>query len=376
MDFKFNEEQEMLQKAARDFLKKKVDKAVIKELSENETGFDKKLWKGMAKLDWMAIVIPEDYDGIGWSFIELAVLFEELGRAAFNSPMLCNLMGTFALMEGGTEDQKSEILPKVGLGKMILTMANDEPGVAYNHSYIETTAESKNGGYVLSGTKILVPYANIADKVLVSVRTDGSPGDEDGITIVMIDPSEEGVTLTPMPVIGGERQFKLDLDNVTVAADNVVGEVGKGFSLVKSVIEKATAIQCAEAVGGAQEELEMTAEYTKARIQFKRAIATFQTVQHRVSDMFIHVQGARWTTYQAAWMLSEGMPCRKEIAIAKVITNNAAREVAFSAQQLHGGIGVDLDYDLHWYFTRAKNFELKFGTVPVQLETIQAEIGI
>ncbi len=376
MDFKLNEEQEMLQKSAKDFLKKKVDKTVINDLSDSETGFDKKLWKAMAKLDWMAIVIPEDYDGIGWSFIELAVLFEEFGRSAFNSPMLCSVMGTLALMEGGTDDQKSEILPKVGLGKMILTMANDEPEVAYDHSYISAKAEKSDAGYSVSGTKILAPYATVADKILVSVRTDGTPGDEDGITIVMIDPKAEGLTLTPMAVIGGEKQFRLDMDNVAVSADDVIGEPGKGFSIVKSVIEKATAVQCAEAVGNAQEELEMTAEYTKSRIQFKRAIATFQTVQHRISDMFIHVQSARWTTYQAAWMLAEGMPCTKEIAIAKVITNNAVREVAFSAQQLHGGIGVDIDYDLHWYYTRAKNFELKFGTVPAQLEIIQAEIGL
>jgi alkylation response protein AidB-like acyl-CoA dehydrogenase len=376
MDFTLNEEQEMLKKSAQDFLKKQCDKTVVKELEDSETGFNKKLWKNMAKLDWMAIIIPEDYDGVGWSFLDLAVLFEEFGRSAFNGPMMCNTMGTLAVMEGGTDDQKSKILPKVASGKTILTMANDEPSIAYDHSYIEVAAKKTDNGYAINGTKILVPYATVADKMLVSARTSGAPGDKEGITIFIVDPMSQGITLTPLQVIGGEKQFKADFDNVAVSSDDIIGEVDKGLSIVISVIEKITAVQCAEMVGGAECGLNMTSDYTRERVQFKRAIATFQSVQHRMSDMFVFVQCARWTTYQALWRLSEGMSAKREIAIAKIITNNAVREVAFSAQQLHGGMGVDLDYDLHWYYTRAKNFELKYGTTPAQNELLQAQIGL
>ncbi len=376
MDFTLNEEQEMLKKSAQDFLKKQCDKTVVKELEESETGFSKKLWKNMAKLDWMAIIIPEDYEGVGWSFLDLAVLFEEFGRSAFNGPMMCNTMGTLAVMEGGTDDQKAKILPKVASGKMILTMANDETSIAYDHSYIEVTANKSDNGYVINGTKILAPYATVADKMLVSARTSGAPGDKEGITIFMVDPKTQGITLSPINVTGGEKQFKADFDNVAVSADDVIGEVDKGLSIVKNVIEKITAVQCAEMVGGAECGLAMTADYTRERVQFKRAIATFQSVQHKMSDMFVFVQCARWTTYQALWRLSEGMSAGREIAIAKIMTNTAVREVAFSAQQLHGGMGVDLDYDLHWYYTRAKNFELKYGTTPAQNELLQAHIGL
>jgi alkylation response protein AidB-like acyl-CoA dehydrogenase len=376
MDFTLNEEQEMLKKSAQDFLKKQCDKTVVKELEESETGFNKKLWKNMAKLDWMAIIIPEDYEGVGWSFLDLAVLFEEFGRSAFNGPMMCNTMGTLAVMEGGTDDQKSKILPKVASGKMVLTMANDETSIAYDHSYIEVADKKTDSGYAINGTKILVPYATVADKMLVSTRTSGAPGDKEGITIFMVDPKSQGITLTPLKVIGGEKQFIADFDNVAVSADDVIGGVDKGLSIVESVIEKITAVQCAEMVGGAECGLNMTSDYTRERVQFKRAIATFQSVQHRMSDMFVFVQCARWTTYQALWRLSEGMSAKREIAIAKIITNDAVREVAFSAQQLHGGMGVDLDYDLHWYYTRAKNFELKYGTTPAQNELLQAQIGL
>jgi alkylation response protein AidB-like acyl-CoA dehydrogenase len=366
----------MLKKSAQDFLKKQCDKTVVKELEESETGFNKKLWKNMAKLDWMAIIIPEDYEGVGWSFLDLAVLFEEFGRSAFNGPMMCNTMGTLAIMEGGTDDQKSKILPNVASGKMILTMANDEPSIAYDHSYIEVAATKTDKGYEINGTKILVPYATIADKMLVSTRTSGAPGDKEGITVFMVDPKSQGITLAPIKVTGGEKQFKADFDNVAVSVDDVIGEMDKGLSIVKNVIEKITAVQCAEMVGGAECGLAMTADYTRERVQFKRAIATFQSVQHRMSDMFVFVQCARWTTYQALWRLSEGMSAGREIAIAKIMTNTAVREVAFSAQQLHGGMGVDLDYDLHWYYTRAKNFELKYGTTPAQNELLQAQIGL
>ncbi len=376
MDFKLNEEQEMLKKSAMDFLKKKVDKAVIGDIKDSETGFDKKLWKAMAKLDWMGIVIPEDYEGVGWSVLDLAVLFEEFGRAAFDCPMACTVAGSLALIEGGTEDQKADILPKVAAGKKILTYAINEADVAYDYSYVAVKAESKDGGYVINGSKILVPYANVADKILVGVRTDGNPGDEEGITILMVDAKADGLTLSPIPVIGGERQFKVDFDNVIISSDDVVGEINKGLPLIKSVVEKVTTVQCVEMVGNAQEEIEMTAKYTSERVQFGRAIATFQTVQHRVSDMFIAIQCARWTAYQAAWRISEGLSASREVAIAKIIANNTVREVAFSAQQLHGGMGVDMDYDLQWYYARAKNFELKFGSVPAQLEALQVAIGL
>ncbi len=376
MDFTLNEEQEMLKKSAQDFLKKQCDKSVIKELEDSEDGFSKKLWKNMAKLDWMAIVIPEDYEGVGWTLLDLAVLFEEFGRTAFNGPMLCNVMGALALLEGGSDEQNDKLLPKIASGKTIMTVANDEPQVAYDYRYVELEAKSNDDGYVINGTKILVPYATVADKIVVSARTSGAPGDDDGITLLMVDAKATGLSFSPIKVIGGEKMFQIDFENVSVSAGDVIGEVDNGLPILKSVVEKATAIQCAEMVGNAQLELEMTAEYTRNRVQFKRAIATFQTVQHRVSDMFIAVQCAKWTTYQAIWRLSEGMSATREVAIAKIITNNAVREVAFSAQQLHGGMGVDVDYDLHWYYTRAKSFELKFGTVPAQNEVLQAEMGL
>jgi len=248
--------------------------------------------------------------------------------------------------------------------------------VAYDPKFVGVQAVGKDGGYVISGTKLFVPYASVADYLLVVARTEGVSGDEKGITLFMVDAKASGISLTPMQTIAGDKQFQVDFDNVTVSPDNIVGTPDEGLSLVRSTVEKATVILCAEMVGGAQCELEITAEYCRERVQFDRPIGAFQAVQHRLADMFVDVQGARWTTYQAVWRLSEGMPAAREAAIAKIFTSHAARRVAFSAQQLHAGMGYDLDHVLHYYYRRAKVLELKLGSVPAQLEALTAEVGI
>jgi len=374
MDFAFTEEQKMLRDSARDFLKSECPKAVISELEESDRGYSPKLWKKMAQLDWMSIIVPEAYDGMGWGLMDLAVLFEELGRAAMPGPMFATVMGTLVLLEGGTEAQKERFLPDVASGKLILSLAMEEPDAVYDPRFVGVRATGSQGGYVINGTKLFVPYAHVADYLMVVARTGGEPGDEEGISVFVVDAKAPGIRLTAVKTISADKQFQVEFDNVSVLSDDVVGEPNEGVSLVRKVLEKATVIHCAEAAGGAAQELEMTAKYTKEREQFDRPIGTFQAVQHRLADMYIDVRAARWTTYQAVWRLSEGLSATREVGIAKAITGRACQRVAFSAQQLHGGIGVDMDYDLHFYYRRAKAFELKFGSPSYHLESLGAGI--
>ncbi len=374
MDFAFNEEQKMLRDSARDFLKSECPTTVIGELEESDKGYSPKLWKKMARLDWMSIIVPEAYDGMGWGLLDLAVLFEEFGRAAMPGPMFATVMGTLAVLEGGTEAQKQRFLPEVAAGKLILTLAVEEPEAVYDPKFTAVRAIADTDGYVINGTKRFVPYAHVADYLLVVARTSGDPGDEEGLAVFVVDAKAPGIGLTPIKTIAADKQYQVDFENVAVSSDDVMGKAGEGLGMVKAVLEKAAAIHCAEAAGGAQQELDMTAKYTKERQQFDRPIGTFQAVQHRLADMYIDVRAARWTTYQAVWRLSEGLESTRELSIAKAITSRACRRVAFSAQQLHGGIGVDMDYDLHFYFRRAKAFELKFGSPSFHLEALGAEI--
>jgi len=374
MDFALSEEQEMLRKSARDFLIAECPKSLVREIEAGDLGYSPELWKKMAALGWMGLAMPEEYGGAGFSLLDMAVLFEEFGRAAMPGPMFSTTVGALAVLEFGTEEQKRVLLPKVASGELIITMAMAEPEVNEDPRFIATRAESHDGGYAITGTKLFVPYAHIADYMLVMARTEGASGDDSGLTVFIVDAKAGGINLTPLITIAADKQFEVVFDKVSVSDGDTLGSLHKGLPMVKAVLRKATAIQCAMMVGGAQQELELTAEHTKTRIQFDRPIGTFQAVQHRLADMFVDIQGARWTTYQAVWRLSEGLPADREVAIAKAFSNIACQRVAASAQQLHGGIGVDKDYDLHFYFRRAKAFELSLGSTPFHLKTIEAEL--
>jgi len=376
MDFSFNEEQEMFRDMARKFFEGECDKSVIRELAKSGTGHSPELWKKMAELFWTGIIIPEEYGGAGLGLMEAAIMFEENGRAAFDSPLFCTLMGTLAMIEGGTEEQKKEFLPKVASGELILTIVAEELGVSYAPRFITVPAASGADGYVIRGTKQFVSYANVADCMLVVTRTKGSPGDEEGITIFMVDPKSSGITLTELDTIAPDRQFQVDFDNVTVSHDNILGDLHHGLDLLKIVYEKGAALICADMLGGAEFQLQATADYTKEREQFNRPLGTFQAVQHQLADMFTDVEGSRWTTYQAVSRLSREMSAAKEVAIAKAFTSSACQRAGATAHQLHGGMGVDLDNDLHFYFERAKAMELKFGAAPFHLKVLETELGM
>ncbi len=377
MDFALNEEQEMLRKSARDFLSIECPKSLVREIEASDLGYSSELWKRMATLGWMGLALPEEYGGAGLNILDLAILFEEFGRAAVPGPVFSTIaLGALPILEYGTEEQKQSILHKIASGEIILTAAIAEPEVDEDPRFITTQSIPQGEGLEITGVKLMVPYAHIADYLIVVARTDGAYGDEEGITLIIVDGKAPAIGITPLVTIAPDKQFEVAFDKVSVSSSDILGALHKGLPLVKAILRKATALQCAMMVGGAQMALEMTAEHTKTRIQFERPLGAFQAVQHRLADMFIDVNGARWITYQAIWRLSEGLPAEKEVAIAKAFTNIACQRVALSAQQLHGGVGVDMDYDLHFYFRQAKAFELRLGSTPFHLETLEAEIGL
>lgn len=377
MDFALSEEQEMLRKSARDFLSIECPKSLVREIEASDLGYSPELWKKMAALGWMGLALPEDYGGAGLNILDLAILFEEFGRAAVPGPIFSTTaLGALPILEYGTEEQKQSILHKIASGELILTAAIAEPEVDEDPRFVTTQAIPQGEGLEITGIKLMVPYAHIADYLIVVTRTDGAYGDEEGITLIIVDGKAPAISITPLVTIAHDKQFEVAFDKVSVSSSDILGALHKGLPLVTAILRKAAALQCAMMVGGAQMALEMTAEHTKTRIQFERPLGAFQAVQHRLADMFIDVNGARWITYQAVWRLSEGLPAEKEVAIAKAFTNIACQRIALSAQQLHGGVGVDLDYDLHFYFRQAKAFELSLGSTPFHLETLEAEIGL
>jgi alkylation response protein AidB-like acyl-CoA dehydrogenase len=237
-----------------------------------------------------------------------------------------------------------------------------------------TQAKRKNGRFAVSGTKLFVPYAHVADVIMVVAAT-GSVGDDGkGMTVFLVPKEATGIGRVPLKTVGQDKQFEVTFKDVQVLPSDTLGAVDGGWVVVERTLQKATALQCVETVGVMQQELAMTAEYTSSRVQFGRPIGSFQAVQHRLADMLTDVEGDRWLAYRALSLLSNGLPARREVAIAKAWAGDACQRVAYSAQHLHGGIGMDLDYDLHFYFEWTKARQLSLGSTRCHLASIEPTI--
>jgi alkylation response protein AidB-like acyl-CoA dehydrogenase len=377
MDLSLTEEQEMLWKSARDFLTSKVPKTLVREMEEDEKGYVPELWKEMADLGWIGLPFPEAYGGGGFTFLDLVILLEEMGRACLPGPFMSTvILGGMPVAEFGTEEQKKAILPKLCQGQLIMTMALTEPIGRYEAKAVRVGAKAEGDGYVISGTKLFVNDANVADKVIVAARTSDKGSPEEGITLFIVDRESAGVSVQVLKTMAGDKQCEFTMDKVKVSKADVLGEVDKGWEIVKKVIEWAALAKAAEMQGGAQQVLEMTIQYGKDRVQFDRPIGSFQAIQHYMADMSIDVDSARVSLHKAAWMLSEGIPCRREISVIKGWLSEAYRRVTAQSHQIHAAIGFTKDHDLELYFRRAKAAELYFGDADFHREIVAQELGM
>ena len=374
MKLTLTEEQEMLKKTARDFLVDKCSKKFVKQMEESETGYSRELWQEMAALGWMGLAFPEKYGGGDMTFLDLAVLLEEMGRACLPGPFFSTVvLGGLSILDLDSEEQKQEYLPKLIRGEKILTLALTEPGYHnYDASSVTVEATRDNGNYIISGTKLFVPDAHIADYLLCVART--KP--ESGITTFLADAKNPRIKYTVLKTIAGDKLCEVVFDQMPVSKSNILGRLNQGWSAVQKIIQRAAVGKCCEMVGNIQRVLEMTVDYAKERKQFDRPIGSFQVIQHYCADMATDVDSARFSTYQAAWMLSEGLPCTKEVAIAKAWVGEASQRILALAHQIHGAIGVTMEHDLHYYTRRAKDAELAFGDADFYREVVAKEMGL
>jgi alkylation response protein AidB-like acyl-CoA dehydrogenase len=377
MDLALSEEQEMLKTMARDFLTDKLPKTVVKEIEESESGYSPELWKEMAGLGWMGLAFPEKYGGSDMSFLDLAILLEEMGRACLPGPYFSTvILGGLTILDIGTEEQKQEYLPKIASGETIFTLALTEPNARYDAGGIETRAVAEKDSYIINGTKLFVSDAHVADYMLVVARTEVKAKAEKGITIFIVDAKSPGINHTVLKTIANDKLCEVVFDQVKVPKENILGQLNQGWSEVEKIIQRAAVAKCCEMVGCIQQALDMTVSYAKERKQYDRPIGSFQVIQHYCADMATDVDGTRLSTYQAAWMLSDGLPCTKEIAIAKAWAGEACQRVMALAHQIHGAIGVTIDHDLQYYTRRAKAAEVSFGDASFYREIVAQEMGL
>jgi len=377
MNLDLTEEQEMLRTMAKDFLIKECPKTLVRELEENEKGYSPELWGKMADLGWMGLVLPEEYGGMGMDYMDLIILLQEMGRNILPGPFFCTVvLGSLPILSAGTEEQKKEFLPRIAKGDMISTMALYEPNAGYNAASVETKAVAQGDSYVINGTKLFVENAHIADCMIVVTRTTVGANPEEGITLFLVDAKSPGIKCEVIPTIGMDKLCEVVFENVTVPKTNMLGEADKGWPIVTKTLDHAIMAKCAESVGGLEASLDMTLDYVKERVQYKRPIGTFQVVQHYCANMWTNVSTSRNLMYKVAWMLSEDMATPKDIAAAKAWINEAYKFVTERAVQCHGAIGLSRDHDIGLYYRRAKSADVVFGNSDYHKEIVAQQMGL
>ncbi len=377
MDLDLTQEQRILKRSARDFLKKECPPSLLREMKDDERGYPQKLWDQMVDLGWMGVMIPEKYGGIGGNYLDLCILLETMGASCCPGPFFSTVvLGGSAIMLAGTDEQKETLLPKIADGDLIFALATTEPGAWYDVAGIVMSAEEDNDSYILDGTKLFVQNAHIADYIICAARTDASKAPEGGLTLFLVDAKRPGVKCTPLKTLAYDKQCEVIFDKVKVPKTNVVGEVDRAWGILENLHTQAAVAKCAELVGCIQTAFDMTVAYAKERKQFGRPIGSFQAVQHHCANMVIDVDGSRFITYQAAWKISTGLSADMDAAMAKAWTSKASRAVTALAHQIHGAISFTDEYDVHLFYRRAKAGEVAFGDAEYHLEKVARQLGL
>jgi len=362
MDLGLSEIQQMLKSSAQEFLSRECPLTLVREMEEDSQGYPDALWRQIVGLGWTGVAFPERYGGTGGSFLDLAVLLEEMGRALTPGPFFSTVvLGGLTVLDAGNDEQKGDILSKVCGGQMLMTLALTEPSGSYEAWGVETTATLQGDSYLLNGTKLFVADAHVAGLILVVARTASGSDAAHGVTLFLVPAGTRGITITPLSTVASDKQFEVALDQVSVPANAALGPVDGGWPVVQRTLQRAVAAKCLEMLGGADAVLEMTVEYAKQRTQFGRPVGSFQAVQHHCANMATDVEGSRNIAYQAAWRVSEGLPAQLEVSMAKAWVSAAYGRVCATAHQCHGAIGFTKEYDLQLYTRRAKAQELTYG---------------
>ena len=364
MDFELSEEQRLLQESVGRMLADAYDSEKRKRYAGEPSGFSRALWQKYAELGLLGIPFEEQHGGIGGGAVETMIVMENFGRVLALEPYLASvILGGGLVRLGGSDAAQSAILPKIASGETLLAFAHAERQARYDLFDVATAARKDGSHVILDGEKTLVLNGDSADQLIVSARLSGSRRDPSGIGLFLVDAAAKGVTRRGYPSIDGRRAAEISFSGVRVSADAAIGEPGNAFALIERVTDHAIAALCAEAVGAMDALHESTVEYLKSRKQFGVPIGNFQVLQHRAADMLIALEQARSMALFAAMMADDADPAarRQALSAAKVQIGRSGRFIGQQAIQLHGGIGMTMEYSAGHYFKRLTAIDTLFG---------------
>jgi alkylation response protein AidB-like acyl-CoA dehydrogenase len=355
MEFGFSEEQREVQNLARQILSEQVSPEKLAAFDEfKQERFDQELWQTLAEAGLLGVAIEEEFGGMGFGFTELALFIEEVGRTIAPVPVISHLVSAaLPLQRFGSNEQKQRWLPGAANGSQLLTAALT--GSVKKGETAGLVAVSEGDAYLLSGLKACVPFARSASRILLSAIT------EQGTVVVLLDPAAAGVSMTDIKYTTYEPQCELRLEEVVVAAEDVLAGPESGAAVMQWLAERTTAALCAHQLGVTDQSMRMTASYTSERKQFGVPIATFQAVGHRAANCFIDVECLRLTAYQAVSLLDSEADATTAVQIAKIWAGDVGHRVSYASQHLHGGTGIDRDYPLWRLCLWARHNEVMLG---------------
>ena len=371
MNFAFSEDQEALRKVVKDFLNAKSSEDTVRELMDTEAGYDQAVWTQMAEqMGLQGLIIPEEFGGSGYSFVELIVVLEEMGRRLLCAPYFSTVvLAGQTLVHSGDDAAKAEYLPGIASGETIATLAYTEPNGRWDEAAITATATKSGDDWTIDGTKLYVLDGHIANLIITAART------EAGVSLFAVQGDAAGLTRTALSTMDQTRkQARLEYSGVPA---KLIGTDGAGWDTISTVLDLAAVALAAEQVGGGQEVLEMAVQYAKDRVQFGRPIGSFQAIKHKCADMLLEVESAKSAAYYAGWCASELNDELPSVAsLAKAYCSEAYFHAAAENIQIHGGIGFTWEHPAHLYFKRAKSSELLFGDPTYHRELLAQRIGI
>ncbi len=379
MDFGFSEEQEMLRDAAKRFLTDNCPTTYVRKMMAHDTAHDADFYKKLVELGWPGLLVPEQYGGTGGTFLDLTVIMEEAGKALLPGPFFATaLLGAPLILEGGSEAQKQELLPKLAAGELLATLAIAEASGRFDAGGIGLKAEKKGGRYVLTGEKLFVPDAQVANCIGVVARTQQGSKPEEGISLFLVPSNSKGLTITQLKTVDMTRRLcHLKFEGVEVDGAGLLGAENQGWPILHRTLDIATAGLCAEIVGTAQRALDMSVDYAKTRVQFGKPIGAFQAVKHKCVDMMVAVENARSLTYYACWTVDErAAEAATAVPMAKAYASDMGKNVTSEAIQVHGGIGFTWEHDMHLFHRRALAGEANFGNAPIHRESVAKSLAL
>tara|TARA_Y100000816_G_scaffold284560_1_gene262906 strand:- start:8812 stop:9948 length:1137 start_codon:yes stop_codon:yes gene_type:complete len=363
MSLVLSEEQIFLKDSAKKFASEKTPTTHFREVrdSEIESCYDDKVWQEMVSLGWTGILIPEEFGGSNFGVAGISSILEELGRTLTPSPLFSTAVVGVSLIKHANDDVKKDILSKVVEEGLRLCFAIEESN---HHNPLKTVCEAKKDGknFNISGEKSFVIDGGFADKVIIACRTSGKEGSKNGLSLFVIDANAKGLTIAPTKMVDSRNAANMKFDNVKVSSDVLIGEEGKAYEIIESVLDISRAAISAEMLGSALQAYEITLDYLKEREQFGSKIGSFQALQHRAAIMFSELELCKSCVIESITSFDEGGNDSERLAsLAKAKVGEVFHLVSNESVQMHGGIGVTDEYDIGLYLKRARVAEQIFG---------------